>query len=72
MIEELYAKSGVELTEPVRRAHGAYLDANPRGKHGSIRYDLQGQFGVSPDELRSRFGFYFDRFDVRAEIASKN
>ncbi len=72
LIEQLYAKGGVDLTAPARTALQAYLDANPRGKHGSIRYDLQGQFGVSPDELRSRFGFYFDRFDVRPEHASRN
>lgn len=71
VIEQLYAKGGVDLTAPARTALRAYLDANPRGKHGSVRYDLQGQFGVSPDELRSRFDFYFDRFDVRPEIASK-
>ena len=72
LIEQLYTKSGVELTGPVRADLQAYLDSNPRGKHGSIRYDLQGQFGVSPDELRSRFGFYFDRFDVRPEHATRN
>mgnify|MGYP003528902251 CR=1 FL=1 len=72
LIEQLYSKGGVELTAPARTALRAYLDANPRGKHGSIRYDLQGQFGVSPDELRSRFGFYFDRFDVRPEHVTRN
>jgi hypothetical protein len=51
----------------VRKRFQHYLDGNPRGKHGRIRYDLQRHFGVSPDELRGRFGFYFDRFDVRPE-----
>jgi hypothetical protein len=44
-----------------------YLDGNPRGKHGRIRYDLQRHFGISADELRGRFEFYFNRFDVRPE-----
>ena len=56
---------GVELTAKVRRAFQGYLDGNPRGKHGSVRYELQRHFGVSPDELRSQFAFYFERFDVR-------
>jgi hypothetical protein len=51
----------------VRRAFQGYLDGNRRGKHGAVRYDLRGHFGVTPDELRARFAFYFDRFDVRPE-----
>jgi hypothetical protein len=67
LLEDLYARAGVELTPKVRRAFQAYLDGNPRGKHGSVRYELQRHFGVTPDELRSRFSFYFERFDVRPE-----
>ncbi len=67
VLEDLYARGGVELTPPVRAAFQRYLDGNPRGKHGHIRYDLQRHFGVSPDEVRERFEFYFDKFDVRPE-----
>jgi hypothetical protein len=67
LLEELYRRGGVELTPKVRGGFQHYLDGNPRGKHGRIRYDLQRHFGISPDELRARFDFYFDRFDVRAE-----
>lgn len=68
VLESLYDKAGVELTPGVRKRFARYLDDNPRGKHGNIRYDLQGHFGVAPEDLRSRFGFYFDRFDVRPEV----
>ncbi|MDT5318167.1 MAG: hypothetical protein QOD88_689, partial [Mycobacterium sp.] len=44
---------------------------HPRGKHGHIRYDLQRHFQRSADDIRSRFGFYFDRFDVRPEATGK-
>jgi hypothetical protein len=67
LLDELYRRGGVELTPKVRSGFQRYLGGNPRGKHGRIRYDLQRHFGVSPDELRARFDFYFDRFDVRAE-----
>jgi hypothetical protein len=67
LLDELYAKAQVDLTPQVRNAFQQYLDSNPRGRHGKIRYDLQGQFGVSADELRAQFDFYFDRFDVRPE-----
>ena len=46
----------------------AYIDGNRRGAKGRIPYDLKRHFGVEPEELRSRFAFYFDRFDVRPEI----
>ena len=68
VLESLYDKAGVELTPGVRKRFARYLDDDPRGKHGNIRYDLQGHFGVTPEDLRSRFGFYFDRFDVRPEV----
>lgn len=67
LLETLYNIGGVELTPDARRRFQRYLDANPRGKHGRIRCDLHKHFGVTADELRGRFDFYFDRFDVRAE-----
>lgn len=67
VLERLYRCGGVELTAKVRARFQAYLDGNPRGKHGRIHYDLHRHFGITADELRARFGFYFDRFDVRAE-----
>lgn len=67
LLEQLHRCGGVELKPKVRNRFQQYLDGNPRGKHGRIRYDLQRHFGVSADELRGRFDFYFDRFDVRPE-----
>ncbi|BBX41212.1 sulfotransferase family protein [Mycobacterium simiae] len=67
VLDELYRRGGVELTPKVRSRFQQYLDGNPRGKHGRVRYDLQRHFGVSAGELRARFGFYFDRFDVHPE-----
>ncbi|OCB48069.1 hypothetical protein A5677_25310 [Mycobacterium malmoense] len=65
VLERLYRCGGVELTPKARARFQAYLDCNPRGKHGRIHYDLHRHFGITADELRARFGFYFDRFDVR-------
>lgn len=67
VLERLYECGGVELPQRVRDGFQRYLDGNPRGKHGRIRYQLQRHFGISADELRARFGFYFDKFDVRPE-----
>ena len=67
VLERLYRCGDVELTPKVRARFQKYLDGNPRGKHGRIRYDLHRHFGVTADELRGRFDFYFDKFDVHAE-----
>ena len=66
-LEKLYARSGVELTAEVRSEFERYLADNPRGKHGQIRYDLRRDFQRDPDEIRKRFDFYFERFDVKPE-----
>ncbi|OMC28410.1 sulfotransferase family protein [Mycobacterium colombiense] len=67
VLQRLYQCAGVELPPKVQQRFQRYLDGNPRGKHGRIRYELQRHFGTSPEELRGRFGFYFDKFDVRPE-----
>ena len=72
VLESLYGRAGVELTPGVRKSFERYIDSNPRGKHGAIRYDLQRHFGVTPEDVRSRFDFYFDRFDVRPEVGVRS
>ncbi|MGD1283200.1 sulfotransferase [Mycobacterium seoulense] len=67
VLEGLYHCGGVELTPKVRALFEKYLAGNPRGKHGRVNYDLHRHFGITADELRGRFDFYFDKFDVRAE-----
>ncbi|BBZ72459.1 sulfotransferase family protein [Mycobacterium paraseoulense] len=67
LLERLYHCGGVELTPKVRGLFQKYLKGNPRGKHGRVNYDLHRHFGITADELRRRFDFYFDKFDVRAE-----
>jgi len=67
VVEQFYATAGVELTGRARRELQAYLDANPRGKHGRVVYDLAGDFGVDPAALRERYAFYTDRFAIPHE-----
>tara|TARA_R110002124_G_scaffold57625_4_gene161148 strand:+ start:3534 stop:4748 length:1215 start_codon:yes stop_codon:yes gene_type:complete len=67
-VEQIYARAGLAMTAVARRELQCFLDAHPRGKDGRVVYDLQGDFGVDPTQLRTRFSFYFDRFPVRAEV----
>lgn len=68
MVEKIYRKAGLAMTEEAQGQLQAFLDANPRGKHGRIVYNLREDFGVEPTQLRSRFDFYFDRFPVQLEV----
>ena len=43
--------------------------AKSNGKEGRVIYNLKRDFGVTADEVRARFKFYFDAFpDVKAEV----
>jgi Sulfotransferase family len=68
MVERIYDLAGLPMTAHARSRLDAFMVANPRAKHGRVVYDLRGDFGVDPAALRERFGFYFDRFPIRAEI----
>ncbi|KUI04039.1 sulfotransferase [Mycobacterium sp. IS-3022] len=67
ILERLYDLNGEGLPAETKASLQNYLDDNPRGKHGRMRYDLRRDFDRSPDEIRSRFDFYFERFDVKEE-----
>ncbi len=65
MVERIYDRSGLQVGTPERANFAQYMENNRRGVKGRVAYDLERHFGVRPDELRDRFGFYIDRFDVR-------
>jgi hypothetical protein len=67
-LQHIYDVAGLDFTPEARRQIGAHRDAHPRGKEGRVVYDLKRDFSVTPDEVRSPFSFYFDRFDTRIEV----
>lgn len=67
MVERIYDLAGLPMTAAARAQLGAFMADNARGKFGRVLYDLRGDFGVDPDDVRRRFAFYFERFPVRVE-----
>jgi hypothetical protein len=67
MIARIYATADLKMTDEAENELRRFIDDHPRGKHGRVVYDLEGDFGVDPDTLRERFRFYFEEFPVRAE-----
>jgi hypothetical protein len=67
-LERVYDCAGIALTQQARAEVAEYQRAHPRGREGRVAYDLQRDFAVTPEEVRSRFGAYLDRFPVRIEV----
>jgi len=67
-LDRVYDCAGIALTDEARADISEYQAAHPRGKEGRVAYDLRRDFAVTPEEVRSRFGAYLDRFPVRIEV----
>jgi hypothetical protein len=67
-VARIYDAAGLPLTATARGEIEHYVAAHPRGKDGQVVYDLRGDFGVAPDDVRAHFGFYHDRFPIRIEV----
>lgn len=65
MVEKIYAKAGLDLSDDVRAELQHFLDAHPNDQHGTMRYDLKKQFDIDPKELSQRFNFYYEQFSVK-------
>ena len=63
VVRGIYEHFGEPLTGEAEAAMLAYLDANPKGKHGSHSYDLA-EFGLSKEGVRERFAGYIERYDI--------
>jgi len=60
-------QAGLPVTEECLADLEAYMASHPRGRDGRVIYDLEGDFGLSADELRERFAFYIDAFGIAPE-----
>ena len=67
MVEQIYAVADQPFTPAARRAMEGFMAAHPRGVHGGVIYDLEGDFDLDRAGLRARLRDYTDRFDVTLE-----
>jgi hypothetical protein len=68
MVERIYERAGLPMTEIARAQLQQFIDDHPRGKHGRVIYDLRNDFGADPEQLRSRFAEYLQRFPLKIEV----
>lgn len=64
-VERIYERFGWPIDDRIRDRMRAFLEENPRGKHGTHRYTLE-MFHLSPDEVNERLASYRERFDLRS------
>ena len=68
ILRDIYQKAGLELdADTLATLHQYHADHDPAVK-GRVRFDLERDFGLTADEVRGEFGFYFDRFPVEKEV----
>jgi hypothetical protein len=65
-VERVYALAGQPLDDTARTAMADFLESHPRGKYGTVVYDLAA-LGIDRDERRRALGFYVDAFGVAVE-----
>ena len=66
MVARVYDLAGQPLDDRSRASMASFMAVHPRGRHGSVTYDL-GQFGLHAGERRQALAFYTERFGVAVE-----
>jgi hypothetical protein len=66
MVERVYDLAGQPLDDRARAAMSQFLDDHPRGRHGTVVYDLEA-LGIDAAERREALRFYSERFDIPDE-----
>ena len=66
-MHKVYNRAGLDIEPQTQKEFEHYIENHKRGKDGSIIYKLERDFGITPEQLRKRFDFYFNQFDIQAE-----
>jgi hypothetical protein len=63
VVRGIYQRFDIDFTPQIEATMQGYLDANPKGKHGSHSYDLA-EFGLSKEGVRERFSDYISDYAI--------
>jgi len=66
-LERIYDRAGLGMSDEARAAIDHYIETHPRGRHGKVVYDLEGDFGITRDAMYEVFGNYLEAFPVERE-----
>jgi hypothetical protein len=66
MVARIYQMAGQPMTAAARSAMRSFTAQHPRGRHGTVVYDLA-PLGLDRDERRKALAFYSERFQLTEE-----
>ena len=66
-VRRIYDVADQPFGTDVEAAMTQFIAGHPRGRHGGVRYDLEGDFGIDPVERRAAMREYVARFGVEEE-----
>lgn len=66
-LERIYDRAGLGMSDTARAAIDHYIATHPRGRHGKIVYDLEGDFGIRREDMYEVFANYMEAFPVKRE-----
>lgn len=68
ILQRIYDMADIPLDEAtLKTLHQYHKDHDPAVK-GKVRFNLEGDFGITAEDIRQHFQFYFDRFPVEVEV----
>jgi Sulfotransferase family len=68
ILKAIYAKAGLPLDAATLATLHTYHADNDPGVKGRVLFNLERDFGLTADDIRSQFQFYFDHFPVQKEV----
>ena len=66
VVETIYETLGLPMSKQGEARMRAFVDENPKGKHGEHTYTPE-EFGVDPNEVRREFRPYIERFGLQPD-----
>jgi hypothetical protein len=66
VVSDIYAALGLPMTDEAATRMKAFIDDNPKGKHGLHLYTPE-EYGIDPAAVRRDFSAYIDRYDLAPE-----
>lgn len=68
-VRGIYEHFGEPFTAEAEATMHAYMDANPKGKHGKHEYSLK-RYGLSREGVHETFGDYIERYRIPVKAAT--
>jgi hypothetical protein len=66
-LDRIYERAGLPMTGQTKAEIDHYIETHPRGRHGKVVYDLEGDFGITRDAMYDYFGDYINAFPIERE-----